>query len=62
MYSKRYACQVLKNLEFSRQIFQKSSNIKFHETPSFGGRVVPCGQRDVYDEGNSRFLQFCEGA
>jgi hypothetical protein len=24
-------------LEFSRQIFEKSSNIKFHENPSSGG-------------------------
>ena len=31
-------------LEFSRQIFEKSSNIKFHENPSCGRRVVPCGQ------------------
>ena len=31
-------------LEFSRQIFEKSSNIKFHENPSSGSRVVPCGR------------------
>jgi len=30
--------------EFSRQIFEKSSNIKFHKNPSSGSRVVPCGQ------------------
>jgi len=29
-------------LEFSPQIFEKSSNIKFHENPSRGSRVVPC--------------------
>ena len=56
-------------VEFYRQIFGKSSNIKFHENPSNGGRVVPCGltdgqtetqrdrQTDAHDEGNSRF--FC---
>ena len=33
-------------LEFSRQIFEKSSNIKFHENLSSGSRVVPCGQTD----------------
>jgi len=27
-------------LEFSRQIFEKCSNIKFQENPSGGGRVV----------------------
>jgi hypothetical protein len=30
-----------KNL-FYGQIFEKYSNIKFHENPSRGGRVVPC--------------------
>jgi hypothetical protein len=33
-------------LEFSRQIFENSSNIKFHETPSIGSRVVPRGRTD----------------
>ena len=33
-------------LEFSQQIFEKSSNIKFHENPSSGSRVVPCGRTD----------------
>jgi hypothetical protein len=32
-------------LEFSRQIFEKFSNIKFHENPSSGSRV-PCGRPD----------------
>jgi hypothetical protein len=34
-------------LEFSRQIFEKYSNIKFHENPSNRGRVVPFGRRDM---------------
>ena len=34
-------------LEFSRQIFEESSNIKFHLNPSGGSRVVPCGQTDL---------------
>ena len=33
-------------LEFSRQISEKYSNIKFHENPSSGSRVDPCGQTD----------------
>jgi len=33
-------------LEFSRQIFGKCSNIKFHENPSSGSRVVQCGWKD----------------
>jgi hypothetical protein len=33
-------------LEISRHIFQKYSNIKFHENPFSGSRVVPCGWTD----------------
>ena len=32
-------------LEFSRQIFEKYSNVNFQENPSGGSRVVPCEQR-----------------
>ena len=32
--------------EHSRQIFEKYSNTKFHENPSSGSRVVPCGRTD----------------
>jgi len=49
-------------LEFSRQIFKKSSNIKFHVNPSSRSRVVPCRQTDRHGEANSRFSQFCERA
>jgi len=31
-------------LYFSGQIFEKYSNIKFHENPSSGSRVFPCGK------------------
>jgi hypothetical protein len=33
--------------EFSRQIFEKVSNIKFNQNPFSGSRVVPCGQMDM---------------
>ena len=33
-------------LEFSRQISEKSYNIKFHENPSSGSGVVPCGRTE----------------
>ena len=33
-------------LEFYEQIFEKSSNIKFHENPSGGSGDVPCGRTD----------------
>jgi hypothetical protein len=44
-------------LEFSRQIFEKSSNIKVHEYPSSGSRE---GQAGRHDETDIRFPQFCE--
>jgi hypothetical protein len=33
-------------LEFSRQFFEKSSDIKFNENPSTGSQVVPCRRTD----------------
>ena len=33
--------------EFSRQIFEKVSNVKFNQNPSSGSRVVPCGETDM---------------
>jgi len=48
--------------EFSEQIFEQSSNIKFHENLSSGSRIVPCGETDGHDEANSRFSKFCERA
>ena len=57
-------------LEFSRQIFEKYSNKNFRGNPYIGSRGVPFGemdgqidrQTDRYDEGNCRFLRFCERA
>jgi len=36
----------LVKFEFSRRIFEKYSNIKFHENPFSGSRVVPCGRTE----------------
>ena len=58
----RYSCQILMKFEISRQIFVKSSNIKFHENPSSGNPVVPCGGKDRHYGANSRFPKFCERA
>jgi len=41
-------------LEFSRQIFEKYSDIKFNENLSIGSR-----RTNGHDEANSRFSQFC---
>jgi hypothetical protein len=53
-----YACPNLMNIEFSRQILEKCSNIKFHENPSIGRRIVLCGQTGRRDETNSSLSQF----
>jgi hypothetical protein len=49
-------------LEFSRQIFEKSSNTKFHKNPSRRNRVFPCGQtggpKDRHYQANSGFRNF----
>ena len=45
--STRYSCQISLKREFSGHIFEKYSNIKFHENPSSGRRVVPCGRRGI---------------
>ena len=45
--STSYSCPVLMELKFSRQIFAKYPNIKFHENPTSGRRVVTCGQTDM---------------
>jgi len=62
MQSAGYCCSILKKPESSRHILEKYSNIKFHENPSSGSRVVPFGQTDGHGKANSRFSQFCEHA
>ena len=38
---------IVTSFGFSRQICEKVSNIKFHQNPSIGSRVVSCGQTDM---------------
>jgi len=59
MQSTRYSCPKIVKIEFSWNIFEKYSNIKFHENTSSGSRVVECWQTDSNYEANSRFSQFC---
>jgi glycine betaine/choline ABC-type transport system substrate-binding protein len=45
-------------IKLSQQLIEKYPNVKFHENPSSGSRVVQCGQTDGqverYDEVNGR--------
>jgi hypothetical protein len=45
-------------LDFSRQLFEKYPNVKFHGSPSIGSQVVPCGQTDRHDEAIVAFRNF----
>ena len=47
MCSIRCSYRVLTKLEFSRQIYETHSKIKFHRNPSSGNRVVLWGQADT---------------
>jgi hypothetical protein len=42
----RYSSQILAKHEFSREIFYRSSSIKFRENPCIGNHVVPCERTD----------------
>jgi hypothetical protein len=47
----RYSCQILMKLEFSRHI-NKHPNTEFHEIPSSGSPVFPCGRTDGQTSGS----------
>ena len=51
---------MLINVEFSRQIFEKYSDMNFHKNPSSGSRVAPCKQTDRHDELTVAFRNFTE--
>ena len=47
--STRYSCPILmkRELTFPDRFLKKYSNIEFHENPSSGSWVVPCGPTDM---------------
>jgi len=61
-YNIRYSCHISTKLGIFGQIIKKYPNMKFHENPSSGSRVVRSGQKGVRNEANSRFSQFRAGA
>ena len=47
-------------LEFSRQIFEKKTQISnFIKIRPVGAEVFHAGGTDIHDEANNRFSQFC---
>ena len=46
-YNTHYSCRILIKLQFSRQIFEKFSNAKFHNNWSRGSRVIPWGRTET---------------
>jgi hypothetical protein len=53
----RYCCQILMKLEFSRQISEKYSDIKFHESP-FSYSMRTDRRTDIHEKANSRSRNF----
>ena len=52
-------------LEFSRQIFQKHWDIRFHENPPSEAELFHAetqSEINRYDENDNRFSQLCERA
>jgi hypothetical protein len=49
---------ILIKIDFSGQIFEKQSTNKFHENPSSGSRVVPCGQTDGWTDMRKLIVAF----
>jgi hypothetical protein len=43
--SARYSSPIVKKLEFSREFFEKYSNIKFHENPPIGAALFYADRR-----------------
>jgi len=59
MLSNRYSCQNIIKREFRRQMFEKSSNIKFNKNPSSGSRVVPRGRTEKHTDITRLSDAFC---
>jgi hypothetical protein len=58
MQSTGYSSHIVMKLEFPTQIFEKYTDIKFHENPSSGNRVVTCGRTDRQTEMTKLIVSF----
>ena len=57
-----FFCQIFMKPKFSRQVYEKYSNIKFHEKPYSGSLLFPFGRKDgqTYITKLVVASQFCE--
>jgi hypothetical protein len=62
MWSTLHSCPALMKLEFTRHMFEKSSNTKFHENPFSESRDVSYRRTGRHDEATSRVSKFYECA
>jgi ferredoxin-thioredoxin reductase catalytic subunit len=46
-------------MKITRKIFEKHSNIEFHENPSTGSRVIPCRRIDGQTNMTKLIICFC---
>jgi len=53
MRSTSFSCQILMQLDFSRHIFEKSANIKFHKHFFRASWALPCGHTDRQTDGQT---------
>jgi len=53
-----YPSHILMKVSFSRHIFEKYSNIKFHKNPSSGSRVVQYGRTDEHTDRQDALLRY----
>jgi hypothetical protein len=61
-WSTRHSSRIWIKLEFSRQIFEKYPNIKFHQNPSSESGVVPCDGRTDMTELTVAFPNFSKAS
>lgn len=59
MLSTSYLSPILTKLEFSGQTVKESSNMKFHEDPPSGNRVILCKRTDRRKDMMKRTIVFC---
>ena len=61
MWSTRYFCQILINLEFYQQMCKNNKMSNFMKVRQVGAELFHADS-DRHDEANSRFSKFCERA